>query len=123
MAQKDPIGNKIDEALSKCLDEESNQTTAGMIRCTIDAREKWDIELNKYYKLLIAELSEEQRELLRVSQRAWIKYRDAEYKFSFDMHNSMQGTVWRIIATDRSLKIVQTRALELKEYYETLDSH
>ena len=40
-----------------------------------------DTELNSAYKQLMLNLGEEEKQSLKASQRQWIKYRDAEFKF------------------------------------------
>lgn len=40
-----------------------------------------DEELNKTYKSLLTKLSATQRAKIKESQRAWVKYRDAEFSF------------------------------------------
>ena len=40
-----------------------------------------DKELNIAYSSLMSKLNEEEKQLLKSSQRRWIKYRDAEYEF------------------------------------------
>ncbi|GHV58734.1 hypothetical protein FACS1894182_11700 [Bacteroidia bacterium] len=91
-----------------------------MMLCYSAAEKEWDAELNKYYKLLMGILSQESQGKLLAAQRLWLKFRDSENTFSTDMYYGLGGTMWRIVATQRSMDIVKTRALELKEYYENL---
>ncbi len=42
---------------------------------------KWDVALNKAYKALMKRLPEQDKLLLRESQRKWISYRDSEFVF------------------------------------------
>ena len=112
--------NLIDTNLSKCLNSEIGQTTSGMINCTIAARNSWDAELNKYYKLLMVMLSAEEKEKLKIAQKKWITYRDSEIEFSGIMYHNLNGSMWGISAADRITEIVKVRAKELEEYYEVL---
>jgi uncharacterized protein YecT (DUF1311 family) len=108
----------IDIRLEKCHSIDSNQTTYGMINCEIIARDEWDLEMNKYYKLLMDSLKTEERVKLKAAQISWLTYRDKEKEFSGTMYYNMQGTMWRIAAAGRSCEIVRQRALELKAYYD-----
>lgn len=110
----------IDVRLAECHSIDSNQTTIGMMRCEAIARDEWDKEMNKYYNLLIKELTEEEIERLRTSQRQWLSYRDKEVDFSTQMYYDMGGTMWKIVAVARQAGIVRARALDLKNYYEML---
>lgn len=109
----------IDIKLDQCLDIDTNQTTYGTIACFETSREDWDIELNKYYQLLMDVIQEDAKAMLKESQLKWIEYRDLEYAFSNKMHTDMEGTLWKIVAAGRRYEIVKARALELKSYYET----
>lgn len=110
----------IDIRLENCHSIDSNQTTYGMINCEIIARDEWDKELNKYYNLLMDILGAEERTKLKNSQLAWLSYRDKEKDFSGTMYYNMQGTMWHVVAAGRFCEMVRQRALELKEYYDTL---
>ncbi|WP_264523286.1 MULTISPECIES: lysozyme inhibitor LprI family protein [unclassified Flavobacterium] len=113
--------NPIDVLESKCLNKD-DISNADMCNCTIQARESWDKELNKYYNLLKAKLPKEAFDSLKESQLQWLKYRDKEYafisKFYFEVQ---QGTMWYTVAENRKKEIVKTRAIELQQYYKMLD--
>ena len=112
----------INKKLSTCLETDSMQTTMGMIGCIVQARKEWDIELNRYYNLLQKKLSSEEQKKLKLAQRQWLKYRDLEYDFSNTMHYGVQGTLYHILAAQRSKDIVKQRAQELKHYLDTLNN-
>lgn len=66
-----------------------------MNRCAADEHKKADAELNKVYQQLLPKLEGEQKEKLKVAQRAWLTFRDAhcEYEaFAFD-GGSMQPLI------------------------------
>ncbi|MDX2002589.1 MAG: lysozyme inhibitor LprI family protein [Chitinophagales bacterium] len=109
----------IEIQLEACLD--SSESTAGMCECECVAAQAWDLELNKYYKLLMGVLSPEAKELLRQSQRNWLAYRDAEQKFSSQFYTDMEGTMWRAVNAGRYREIVKKRAEELRSYYEDME--
>ena len=108
--------NTIDIHLKECLDSTENQTTYGMIKCSIRAGDAWDKELNKYYKLLMKALTADEKEKLINSQKKWIVYRDSEIEFTRTIYDNLQGTMWRIVSADRQTEITRQRVLELKEY-------
>jgi uncharacterized protein YecT (DUF1311 family) len=108
--------NIIDVQLRECLDSTENETTYGMIKCSIRAGDAWDKELNKYYKLLIKALSADEKEKLVNSQKKWVIYRDSEIEFTRTIYDNLQGTMWRVVSADRQTEITRQRALELKEY-------
>ena len=110
--------NPIDERMAKCLSIDSNMTTLGMNNCVYAARDEWDKELNKYYKLLMDSISADEKAKLKEAQRSWILYRDNETKFSYTLYGNMDGTMWTNVSAMRSLEIIKQRALELKVYYE-----
>ena len=114
IAQAQSDDHEIDVRLAKCL--ELNDTTFGMMECQTVATEEWDAELNKTYQLLMETLGTVQQEELRTTQRQWISYRDAEYKFSDGLYYRQEGTMWKIVAVQRRKEVVKQRALELAWY-------
>jgi len=113
--------NPIDVLESKCLNKE-NISNAEMCNCTIQARESWDKELNKYYSLLKTKLPKEAFETLKESQKQWLVYRDKEYAFiSKYFYEVKQGTMWYAVSESKKRDIVKTRAVELEGYYKMLE--
>ena len=110
----------IDIKCEQCLKADSSSTTAGMIKCEIMALKEWDTELNKYYKSLMTKLSPEAKEKLKTAQIKWLDYRDNEIKFSSKMHSDLKGTMFLVISAGRITEITKQRALDLKEYYDTM---
>lgn len=115
----EPDKHPIDLKVEECLAVGVNQTTIGMIACMQTAMEEWDIEMNKYYKLLMDTLKTNKREKLRDAQRQWLVYRDKEFEFIGTMYGNMDGTMWKIVAADCRNSFVRQRALELTSYYDT----
>jgi uncharacterized protein YecT (DUF1311 family) len=112
------VEHPIDIRLEQCHAVDSNQTTYGMMNCEAIARDEWDKEMNKYYKLLMDTLPSDEKVKLKAAQIAWVNYRDKEKEFSTTMHYNMLGTMWRVVAAGRSCNIVRQRALELESYYD-----
>lgn len=109
--------HSIDKLEEECINKDS--TTAGMANCTYEAQKQWDAEMNRYYKLLMAALDKNGQDKLRESQRAWIKFRDAEFESIENMY-PRDATVFINIRAADKMSIVKERALQLKSYYEVL---
>ncbi|KAF2341423.1 lysozyme inhibitor LprI family protein [Flavobacterium tistrianum] len=113
--------NPIDVLESKCLNKD-NISNTDMCNCTIQARESWDKELNKYYNLLKVKLPKEAFETLKESQKQWLVYRDKEYTFiSKYFYEIKQGTMWYAVAENKKKEIVKARARELEEYFKMFE--
>ncbi len=110
--------HRIDMDMSKCLNTTSNQTTAGMNQCVIDAMVDWDKELNRIYKLLMNELDEDIKEQLVLAQRQWIKQRDIEFKFLKSMYSmrKFRGSMYSNMHNMDALYVVKNRVLTLNKY-------
>lgn len=117
-AQEEPVPHPVDIWLQQAL--EKDYTTVGMREAMNTAREKWDQEMNQIYTRLISRLNKEQRVSLRESQRAWLKFRDAEGKVISNIIASKEGTMWQLTATSNGLDLVRARALQLKQYEDAL---
>lgn len=113
--------NVIDIEESKCFDKQ-DISNAEMRKCTIKARDSWDKELNKFYNLLACKLPKDAFEILKVSQKEWVIYRDKEFKFITKFYFEVkEGTMWYNIAENKKKEIVKNRALELQMYFQNLD--
>ena len=113
--QKHPI----DKALEICTDK--NPSTAGMVNCTDAAYKKWDQELNKNYRTLMARLKPAGKQLLRSAQLSWITYRDNEFKLIDSIYDGIQGTMYIPMRIDEKMQIVKQRALALASHVDMLD--
>lgn len=111
-----PIDKKFDEC------SETNWSTAGIIECEQIARQEWDAEMNKYYKLLMGILNEEGREQLKQSQLAWLKYRDLEMDLRSHSISYLPGTMHIVIASGAITDVVKRRALDLKIHYDIMQA-
>ena len=107
----------IDINLTDCLATGENQTTYGMIQCIDTAYAAWDVELNKYYKLLMTVLTEEEKEKLKTAQKAWITMRDADISFIGLYSENLGGSIYRVSANYHTMEIVRLRALQLQSFY------
>lgn len=108
-----PIDIKCRECLDTALIKTSN-----MMGCFAEARDAWEVEMNKYYNLLNIKLKEEQVVKLQLAQSAWIVYKDKEFELSgYIYYASGMGSERRIDAVARQCELFRHRTLELIEYY------
>jgi uncharacterized protein YecT (DUF1311 family) len=112
--------HQIDIEHEHCHSLDTNWSTYGMVQCEIKASDKWDEEMNKYYKIVQELLTETQQENLKAAQREWIKFRDKELTFSSGLYSDMQGTMWHIASASTARELNRSRALELRSYYSNL---
>ena len=76
-----------------------------------------DKELNKAYALLISKLSSEHQKELKVSQRNWIKFRDAEFELiNNNWSRSNFGSSFVVSRGDYSSTIIRNRLIQLLNY-------
>jgi uncharacterized protein YecT (DUF1311 family) len=118
-AQEGKKEHPIDQWLAKCI--QRDESTAGMRNCTAQAYDMWDKELNKAYKSLMNKLSPDGKKALKISQLAWIKYRDAESKFNDEVTALKGGTLYLLMGDSSRLEMVKERTLELQRFIVILD--
>ena len=96
-----------------------NWSTVGMNNATYDAEKEYDHLLNKYYQRLMGKLKQEDREILRKSQRNWIAFRDSEHEVNQMLSNweySGGGTIQTTISAGYYLEITRRRLIEIYRY-------
>ncbi len=106
--------HKIDIWLEEAIKKDSS--TAGMREATNEAREMWDKEMNETYQRLLDRSSEEQKEILKAAQKAWVAFRDANGELITEFVVKDGGTAHQLIATSMGYQMVKDRALQLKAY-------
>ena len=111
---------EIESELKKCL--EKDYSTAAQRECTNTAEKAWDKELNKYYNLTLKKLPKVQQSKFISAQKAWLKFRDAEFALIDDYYYYVkEGTMYQVIGANEKSNIVKDRAKQLKVYYDVLD--
>lgn len=100
----------LSKQFSLCMDK-PNSTTVDMLDCIDSETKQQDGRLNKAYRDAMAQLSPERKQQLKLAQRAWIGYRDANCSFYADPEG---GTMAKLIASDCFLATTATRAKELE---------
>jgi len=111
------IGRKI----SDCLDK--NVTTIGMLECMDKAGKMWDDELNRVYGLLRSKLKPGDQKALKISQRAWIKYRDLEFENIDKVYSNFQGTMYGPMRLDHRMQVIKQRVSELQSYLDLFENY
>lgn len=94
-----------------------NGSTVGIKDCIHQSTLEWEVEMEKYYELLLDTLDEVAKIKLIKSQEAWKSYAAEELEFSHEYYGNMDGTIWGIIGLSQTASKVKTRALELKYHY------
>lgn len=91
----------------------------GMKTASIHLLEAYEKLLNKYYQMLLATLNPEDREILKVTQRNWIKYRESEKQLN-DLvskdNYSGGGSIQVLFVLSREIEITQNRVVEFYNY-------
>lgn len=95
----------------------------GMNKASINKLYHYEFLLNKYYKLLLNELKNEDKETLKITQRNWLKYRESETQLN-DLISQQKysggGTIQNIFVLSRNIEITQSRVIEFHMYLERL---
>ncbi len=91
-------------------DQSCDGSTYEMVECLKAKTARWDRRMTVAYQRMLNAGEPRQREQLRVAQRLWIQYRDANCLY----YGLGEGTIARIEAGDCMLRITQSRALELE---------
>jgi len=120
-AQETP-SHPIDDMMGRCT--EQNPSTHGMIACIREAEQRWDAELNRSYTKLVLLTTPDQKAALKLSQRQWIGFRDAELANLDSLYAGAQGTQYLVELTYDRKELTKRRALDLEELVEMyLASH
>lgn len=91
-------------------DQSCDGSTYEMVECLKAKTAQWDKRMTVAYQRMLNAGEPRQREQLRVAQRLWIQYRDANCLY----YGLGEGTIARIEAGDCMLRMTQSRALELE---------
>ncbi|MCH9740839.1 MAG: DUF1311 domain-containing protein [Epsilonproteobacteria bacterium] len=97
-------------------------TQIEMNQCAYEDFQKADKELNSVYKELRAKKKEDETYLknLKTSQRAWIKFRDAELETIFSCEGGDTrmcfGSMYGLLFNNAKTELTQQRVEQLKKY-------
>jgi len=89
-------------------------STYEIVECLKAKTAQWDKRMTIAYQRMLNAGETRQREQLRVAQRLWIQYRDANCLY----YGLNEGTIARMDAGDCMLRMTQSRALELEGKYD-----
>ncbi|MBN9217815.1 MAG: DUF1311 domain-containing protein [Mesorhizobium sp.] len=109
---KDPTA----ETLDRCLNDAANGSTAGQTGCEATASDDYDRRMNAAYTTLMHKLPAEAAQQLRLSQRAWIAFRDAEAKARDALYETRQGTMYVPMQASDATNVIRDRTLLLEGY-------
>lgn len=101
----------LDEKITTCTSNAEN--TLATVDCYNTGLRSWDSELNKQYKLLLSEQSDEFKASLRRSQSSWIKYRDLYIEAMGEYYKQQGGTIWGVVLSEAKVRITRDKAIEL----------
>jgi uncharacterized protein YecT (DUF1311 family) len=121
IAQDNKKQHPIDKWLDDCMAIGENQSTQGTIGCIDKAYEKWDKELNKVYKELMAKLKPDDQKVLKEAQKEWIKHRDMEFKLLEKVYSYKEGTMYLPMHADSRMEVVRSRVNKLQDYLDLLN--
>jgi uncharacterized protein YecT (DUF1311 family) len=81
---------------------------------------KADAELNKVYGQVMAKLDAEGKEKLKVAQRAWVAFRDAQAEVDAD--GSRGGTIVPLLRSTSMTESTQARIKQLRAFLKDLSN-
>ena len=102
----------------KCM-KKADYTTTGMTECSYKAMDMWFKEIDKYLGLLKTVTSEKEYANILKAQENWKKYQESEF-VSISIIIDKQGTIFQNILSGKECGLVKQRALDLRNFYETL---
>ena len=108
-----PDQHPIETELSRCMESPEGMSTHGMRQCMGLATEAWDQELNRVWRELMAELPAAPKEQLRIAQRKWIAFRDAELEAIAGAYGAMPGTMFLVMHADAVSTLTRDRVRQL----------
>jgi len=103
-----------DRALRQCLDDPAHAATAGQTRCIGIATQSYDRRLNAAYRTLLRRLPRPAAAQLRVAQRQWLAFRNADIGARGAFYASRQGTMYVPMQAQGDMQSVRDRALQLE---------
>jgi len=111
-ALQDPTADTLD----RCLNDPANGSTAGQTHCEATASDDYDRRMNTAYATLMQKLPRQAAQQLRLSQRAWLAFRDSEAKARDALYGTRQGTMYVPMQASDATDVVRDRALLLESY-------
>jgi uncharacterized protein YecT (DUF1311 family) len=107
----------VSTELKNC--QKVNPTTQGCLECFNIATSQWDSVLNIAYKELRNKLAPPLQEKLKLSQTAWLSFRDKEISFlndAFAYNQKTTGSEVQLYRSEYVMNLTKDRVLLLQEY-------
>jgi len=104
-----------DDLATACLDKA--MTTAAMVACMNQEYQRLDEELNRVYADLMSRLNPDQRDALRQAQRAWLVFREAEFRAQDALYDTLDGTMYLPLRVSHRSAIVRDRVNQLRSLF------
>jgi uncharacterized protein YecT (DUF1311 family) len=111
-----PLEDTTAVALDHCLNEAANASTAGQTECEAEASKSYDLRMNAAYATLMRKLPPQAAQQLRLSQRAWLAFRDSDAKARDALYETRQGTMYVPMQASDATDAIRDRALQLEGY-------
>ena len=113
-----PLALEAQEARADCYDKA--QTQLELNSCAGSEYAGVDAELNRVYKAVLEKYEGDAKFIakLRDAQRAWLKYRDAEFeaKFPHGDETHYYGSVFPMCAAQYRAQLTSERIVKLREW-------
>ena len=128
VTQQTNYEEELMKRMSSVKDTDFEGSTAERAEQAEKARKAWDDELNKVYKLLMSELSGEQKAKLQNSEKEWIKNIEKEIEKILDEECGLDekgkrmtcGTVVAPIEAGTKMERTKERAIQLAKMYDEI---
>lgn len=114
---KDPTA----DALDSCLNDPAKGSTSGQTECEATATDDYDHRMNAAYTTLMHKLPRAAAQQLRLSQRAWLAFRDTEAKARDALYETRQGTMYVPMQAADATNVIRDRALLLEGYVRVME--
>ena len=128
IAKKDYTADRVDFSVDTFRIErivakriEADYSTMGTTEAVSDGTEAYDKLMNKYYNKLLKLLKPEDKKVLIAAQKAWLQFRDAEFKLIGIMGKdeySGGGSIQSNIAVDTYSELIVKRTVDIFNYYD-----
>jgi uncharacterized protein YecT (DUF1311 family) len=115
-ARAAPPSDATELTLARCLDNPAQASTAGQTECEMAAIRAYDRRMNAAYAALMRKLPAPAAQQLRLSQRAWLAFRDSEAIARGALYETRQGTMFVPMQASGATEVVRDRALQLEGY-------
>ena len=109
---------RVERFMDKWMD--INYSDAGMSDGTYAGAKLYDSLLNKYYKRLLAVLKPDDKKVLIQAQKAWLLFRDTEYKLVETISKSEYsggGTMQQLTESAEYLNLIKDRTIAVFLHY------